>query len=158
MKRIAFLSGTGLVSLHLIDVALVDVEPGASLARHLPWLVATLAVAATAALSYRRLTRGARAAVAGTFGVLAASHGLQHVNAFHSDRSLTGLLLVPAAALLLTAAVAEAWGVNRGRRAVAAWGRRLATGVGAVALLFLVVEPVAFAVYTAHKPRRALGR
>jgi uncharacterized protein len=158
MKRIAFLSGTGLVSLHLIDVALVDVEPGAPLARHLPWLVATLAVAAAAALSYRRLTRGARAAVAGIFGVLAASDAAQHVIAVHSDTSLTGLLLVPAAALLLTAAVSEAWGVNRGRRAVAAWGRRLATGVGAVALLFLVVEPIALAVYTVHKPRRALGR
>jgi hypothetical protein len=141
MKRIAFLSGTGLVSLHLIDVALVDVGPGAPLARHLPWLVATLAVVPAAALSYRRLTREARAAVAGIFGVLAAS-AAQHVIALHSDTSLTGLLLVPAAALLLTAAVAEAWGVNRGRRAVAAWGRRLATGVGAVALAEPTLRPV----------------
>jgi hypothetical protein len=41
------------------------VEPGASLARHIPWLVATLAVAAAAALSFERLSRGHRAAVAG---------------------------------------------------------------------------------------------
>jgi len=68
MKRIVFLSGTGLVALHLIDAAVVDVEPGASLARHIPWLAATLAVAAAAALSYERLPRGGRAAVAGIFG------------------------------------------------------------------------------------------
>ena len=61
-----FLSGTGLVSLHLIDVARVDVEPGASLARHIPWLQATLCVAAATALSFRRLPRAIRAAVAGT--------------------------------------------------------------------------------------------
>jgi hypothetical protein len=64
--------------------------------------------------------------------VLAAS-AAQHAIAVHSYTSLTGLLLVPAATLLLTAAVPEAWGVNRGRRAVAARGRRLATRVGAVA-------------------------
>jgi hypothetical protein len=84
-KRIAFLSGTGLVSLHLIDASVVDVEPGASLARHLPWMAVTVAVAAAAALSYRRLSRASRAAAAGIFGVLAASVGAQHVLYAGSD-------------------------------------------------------------------------
>ena len=88
MKHNLFLSGTGLVSLHLIDDAVVDVEPGASLARHIPWLLATLGVAAAAALSYRRLPRGWRAAVAGSFGALAAAQGAQHVVHGTLDRGL----------------------------------------------------------------------
>jgi hypothetical protein len=68
MKRIVFQSGTGLVALHLIDATGVDVEPGASLARHIPRPAATLAVAAPAALSSERLPRAGRAAVAGIFG------------------------------------------------------------------------------------------
>jgi hypothetical protein len=78
MKRIVFLSGTGLVPLHLIDEAVVDMGPGASLARHLPWPAATPTVAAAAALSYERLPRDGRAAVAGIFGVLAASGAPDH--------------------------------------------------------------------------------
>jgi hypothetical protein len=66
-KRHLFLSGTGLVSLHLIDALAINVEPGASLARHLPTLAVTLAVAAAAALTYERLPRGLRAAAAGVF-------------------------------------------------------------------------------------------
>jgi hypothetical protein len=97
MKRIAFLSGTGLVSLHLIDVALVDVEPGASLARHIPWLLVTLAVAAAAALSYRRLPRGARAAAAGTFGVLALAQGLKALYELPGTAHTQGLQAHPAA-------------------------------------------------------------
>jgi hypothetical protein len=68
MKRTTFLSGTGLVSLHPTDAAVVGVEPGAPLARHLPWPAATLAVAAAAALSSERLPCGTRAAAAGIFG------------------------------------------------------------------------------------------
>jgi dienelactone hydrolase len=157
MKRIAFLSGTGLVSLHLIDVALVDVEPGASLARHLPWMAVTLAVAAAAALTYRRLPRAIRGAVAGTFGALAAFDALQHVTAASDDLSVTGLLTLPAAALLLLGAAAgELWGLNRGRRRAPAWARRAAGTVGAVAFAAVVITPLAFAIYNVHKPRRAL--
>jgi hypothetical protein len=157
MKRIVFLSGTGLVSLHILDALLVDVEPGASLARHLPTLAVTLAVAAAAALTYGRLPRGSRAAVAGAFGVLAASDAAQHVKYLSSDFSLTGLLLVPAAALLLFAAAGEAWGLHRGVPRLRAWGRRAASFAGTVALALFVIVPLAGAVYTAHKPRRALG-
>ncbi|HKH31513.1 MAG TPA: alpha/beta hydrolase, partial [Gaiellaceae bacterium] len=150
------LSGTGLVSLHLIDVALVDVEPGASLARHLPWMAVTLAVAAAAALTYRRLPRAIRGAVAGTFGALAAFDALQHATAASDDLSVTGLLTLPAAALLLGAAAGELWGLNRGRRRAPAWARRGAGVLGAAAIVGLVVGPVAFAIYNVHKPRRAL--
>jgi hypothetical protein len=156
MKRIAFLSGTGLVSLHLIDVALVDVEPGASLARHLPWMAVTLAVAAAAALTYRRLPRAIRGAVAGTFGALALFDGIQHLKAASDDLSVTGLLTLPAAALLLGAAAGELWGLNRGRRRAPAWARRAAGTVGAVAFLAVVIAPIALAIYNVHKPRRAL--
>jgi hypothetical protein len=38
VTRLIFLAGTALVAVHLADAALVDVEPGASVARHLPWL------------------------------------------------------------------------------------------------------------------------
>jgi hypothetical protein len=63
MKHLPSQSGTGLVSLHQIDVA-VDVEPGASLARHLPSRTLTSA----AALSYRWLPRAVRrVAAAGSF-------------------------------------------------------------------------------------------
>jgi hypothetical protein len=63
MKQLTFLSGTGLVSLHQIDAA-VDVEPGASLARHLSRPAVTPRVAPAAALSFRRLPH---AAAAGSF-------------------------------------------------------------------------------------------
>ena len=158
MKHIFFLSGTGLVSLHLIDAAIVDVEPGASLARHLPWMAVTLAVAATAALTYRRLPRAIRAAAAGIFGALAAFDGVQHLTFVHSDLSITGLLTLPAAALLLAAAAGELWGINRGRRRAPAWARRAAGSVAAVVVALVVVVPLVFAVYNVHKPRRDLQR
>jgi hypothetical protein len=41
--------------------------------------LATLGVAAAAALSFRRLPRGRRAAVAGSFGALAAAQGARHL-------------------------------------------------------------------------------
>jgi len=155
MKYITFLSGTGLVTLHLIDAAVVDVEPGASLARHLPWLAVTLAVATAAALSYRRLPRGIREAVAGTFGVLAAPVGAQYVSSASDDLSVTGILLVPAAVLLLAAAGAELWGMNRGLSRASAWARRTAAAAVGVVLAAAVVAPLAFAVLNVHKPRHA---
>jgi hypothetical protein len=154
-KRIAFLSGTGLVSLHLIDASVVDVEPGASLARHLPWMAVTVAVAAAAALSYRRLSRASRAAAAGIFGVLAASVGAQHVLYAGSDFSLTGVLLVPASALLLFAGAGEAWGMNRDRAPLRAWAARAGGTAAALVLALVVVAPLALAVTNVHKPRAA---
>jgi hypothetical protein len=89
MKKFTlFLSGTGLVSRHLIDDAVVDVEPGASLARHNPLLAATLGVAAAAALSFRRLSRASRAANAWIFGVLAASVRARRVSYTGFHRAL----------------------------------------------------------------------
>jgi hypothetical protein len=71
MKRILSSSGTGLVSLHLIDASPVDVEPGAPLARHIAPPPATSTVATAAALSYRWPPRGRRVAAAGIVGALA---------------------------------------------------------------------------------------
>jgi hypothetical protein len=71
MKRILSSSGTGLVSLHLIDASPVDVESGAPLARHIESPSATSSVAPAAALSYGWPSRGRRAAAAGIVGALA---------------------------------------------------------------------------------------
>jgi CheY-like chemotaxis protein len=69
MKKLSlFQSGTGLVSSHAVDGTLVDVEAGASLARHIPRLQAILAIAAAAALPSRWSPRVTRAAAAEDFG------------------------------------------------------------------------------------------
>jgi hypothetical protein len=70
MKHITFKSGTGLVTLHLIDT--VDVEPGASLARHT--YPSAAPPAATAALTSRRPLRASRAPAAGNFARSADVH------------------------------------------------------------------------------------
>jgi CheY-like chemotaxis protein len=68
MKKLSlFQSGTGLVSSHAVDVPHVDVEAGASLARHIPRLQAIVSVAAAAALPSRWLPRDTRAATAEDF-------------------------------------------------------------------------------------------
>jgi CheY-like chemotaxis protein len=72
MKHTTFQSGTGLVTLHPIGASSAAVEPGASLARHLPPPAATIAVAAAAALTSRRPTRAPRATAAGSFAARAA--------------------------------------------------------------------------------------
>ena len=65
MKRNDSPSGTGLVNSHPIGGAPADVEPGASLARHLPPnAVGTRVVTAAAALTLGWLPRAERAAAA----------------------------------------------------------------------------------------------
>jgi CheY-like chemotaxis protein len=68
MKKLSrFESGTGLVSSHAVDVSPVDVEAGASLARHIPRLQAILSIVTAAALPSRWLPRDIRAATAEDF-------------------------------------------------------------------------------------------
>ena len=66
MKHNMFKSGTGLVTLHMVDTAL-DLEPGASLARQPYPSAAVPPAAATAALTSGRPTRASRATAAGNF-------------------------------------------------------------------------------------------
>ncbi|HEY3181666.1 MAG TPA: response regulator transcription factor [Gaiellaceae bacterium] len=68
MKKLSlFQSGTGLATSHAVDVPHVDVEAGASLARHIPRLQAILTVVAAAALPSRWSPRDTRAAAAEDF-------------------------------------------------------------------------------------------
>jgi uncharacterized protein len=155
-----FLLGIALVALHAADGAFVHVEPGASRAAHLPWAAIALLGAAVVLRWRNELSSGVRGSIAAVVGLLAASDGLQHALYAGQTRGAagwTGLLMLPAAAALLTSAVWSVWGVNRGRRRSRAWLARAGTLAASVLVLLFVVEPVALAVYTAHKPRRALG-
>jgi hypothetical protein len=116
-----FLLGIALVALHAADAAFVHVEPGASRAAHLPWAAIALLGAAVVVRWPNELSSGVRGSIAAVVGLLAASDGLQH--ALHAGQTRgaagwTGLLMLPAAAALLTSAVWRAAEDTRNRAVV----------------------------------------
>lgn len=139
-----FLSGAAIVGLHLADVA--------------AWR--PLAVVAAAALAYRVLPPGARAALAGALAPLALFGAWLHVLHVSWDgfgrTDATGLALAAAGALFAASSVTALRArrpLPRARRAL----RALASSAVALLLALFFVVPVAAAMWLAGKPRQPLS-
>jgi alpha-beta hydrolase superfamily lysophospholipase len=138
-----FAAGAGLAALHALNVA--------------AWI--PLALLAALAIVYRSLPAPLRAAVAGVLAPLAIFGGFLHVLHVRWDGAgrgdVTGLLLFPAAALLLASACAALFARPK-RGAVARVGRALMTVAVAAALAIFAVVPIASAMWLTGKPREPL--
>jgi uncharacterized protein len=80
-ERAVFLSGTGLIALHVVDDSWVQPQPGTSAADHLVSGLVPLAVLGVAAAVYPRVRGGARAAIAllvGAFGIVAGIEAVHY--------------------------------------------------------------------------------
>ena len=133
---------SALVRKHLVAlataVALVGVAPGGV---RVTLLLGALLVAV--AVASVRLRHSAAAAVLVLAGILVLGGGLigRHP------------LLVAAGTVYLAVGLKRAWGVNRGRPRLRAWGYRAATAVGVVVVGLLVVYPSLLTIDYLAKPR-----
>jgi uncharacterized protein len=153
-----FLGAVGLIALHVADDSFLQPQPGTSAGDHLVSGLVPLAVLGLAAVSYRRVRGGARAALAlllGVFGIAAgieAVHYTRHVGPSGDD--FTGLLCIPAGLVLLGLGLVTLWTTRKREGGVP---RRVLrrTGVGVVALIVgvFLVFPIGYAYVGTHVAR-----
>jgi hypothetical protein len=153
-----FLGAVGLIALHVADDSFLQPQPGTSAGDHLVSGLVPLAVLGLAAVSYRRVRGGARAALAlllGVFGIAAgieAVHYTRHVGPSGDD--FTGLLCIPAGLVLLGLGLVTLWTTRKREGGVPRRVLRRA-GVGVVALIVgvFLVFPIGYAYVATHVAR-----
>ena len=157
-ERVIFLIAIGVIALHVVDDSFLQPQPGTSAGDHLVSGLVPLGVLALAAAAYPRVCGGARAAIAlllGVFGVVAgieAAHYASQVGPSGDD--FTGLLCIPAGAVLLGLGLVTLWTTRRRsgslpRRLL----RRAAVGVAAVVVALFVVFPLGYSYVGTHAAR-----
>jgi uncharacterized protein len=161
-ETLLFRITTALIVLHILDDTVVQPEPGTSGADHLSAALVPSAVAVAAAVAYPRLRPGFRAGIAAMFGVFALVDGFISAGGVRAEGSASdwsGLLLLPAGAVLIGLAVWIPWR-ERGRWASPRrrrWVNRVVAVVVGALLLFFFVIPVSAAMWTTQKFRTATG-
>jgi hypothetical protein len=164
------LANLAVIALHVLDDNYIQPQPGTSAGDHLASGLVPVAILAGVAAAYPRLSAGPRAVLAMTFGALGLAIGFPAVyHLLHDGLSgddYTGLLAVLAGIALLLSGPISLWRARRrgGSRLRRYLRRTLETILGAVAalaLLALVVFPIAFAYGYTHLgrtgPLRDLG-
>jgi dienelactone hydrolase len=158
-----FAAATTVGLLHAVDDAVLNRQPGVPVGQHLPALLVTLLVAAAGLLAFRRVRPGLRAALALTFGVLAAVNGGLHaihvVNGSVSGSDVTGLFAAGAGVVLVALAgyLPFRHRGESGHGRLRTWANR---GIATVAtVLFVVFVLLAFsvAIVQTHKYRAEIG-
>jgi uncharacterized protein len=144
-----------LVGLHVVDDNFLQPEPGVSPVDHLPGGLTQLALVVVAAWAYPRLRAGARAALALLFGFVGVLAGIEAVYYTFADRpsgdDFTGFLSLVAGFVLLGIGIRTLWQTRRtndSRRR--RYLRRGLIGVGALALIALVLLPVSLGYFATH--------
>jgi uncharacterized protein len=146
------------IAVHVLDDSFVQPQPGTSAGDHLVSGLVPLVVLGFAAWAYPRLRGGRRGALALAFGVLGIVAGIE---AFYYTREVgpsgddfTGLLAIPAGALLLGLGAVTLWRTRRadGNR-VWRYLRRLLLGAAGVVAAVMVVVPIGLAYVTTHTAR-----
>jgi dienelactone hydrolase len=153
-----FRLAAGLVGLHVVDDNYLQPEPGTSPADHVVSGLVPLALLVLAAWVYPRLRGARRGTLALALGVLGivvgvpSAHYARAVGASGDD--FTGLLCLPAGALLLGLGAVTLWRTRRREGSLARRGvRRAAYGAAGVALLGFVLVPVSIGYITTHAGR-----
>jgi fermentation-respiration switch protein FrsA (DUF1100 family) len=152
-----FRGAVALLVLHLIDHGFLEPRPGTSAADHLTTVLIPSALAIGAAIVYPRLPPGLRACLVFVFGAFAAADGVLHAMQGLHRADFSGLLLLPAAAMFLAAAVLAL--LDRGRPR--SWPRRIGrwalTAVAAILLLLFVALPIVIGVAQTQKPAEPIA-
>lgn len=156
---LVFTGATGVGLLHALDDAFINRQPGVPIGEHALAGLISVAAALAAIAAFPRLRPGLRAVIALVFGALAVANGGQHVAHVVADgparSDLTGVLAAAAGIVLLALGLwipfrHRGWSRATRRRR---WINRAIAAVALVALAYLVVLPVAFAVVVTHKFR-----
>jgi len=159
LESLLFRGAAGVVALHFLDEALVDPAAGTSVTDHLSVLVLAAAVAGVAVV-YPRLPAVVRALLGFVFVPLAGAGAAMHVMDARwngaGGADFTGLLLIPAVAAFVVAAVLAALSRPQAR----SWPRRLGrwalTALVAILMVAFVSLPVAIGVAQTRKPGQAI--
>ena len=152
-------AGIGLIALHVLDDSFFQPEPGTSAGDHLVSGLVPLAVLLTLAWFYPRIRAGARAATALLLGALGIAMGAGEAVYYSlkvgpSGDDYTGFLALAAGIALVALGVVTLWRTRRtGDSLVRRLVRRLALGVGAVAVVFVFVLPFALSYVFTHASR-----
>jgi dienelactone hydrolase len=162
-EPIAFAIGVGLIAVHVLDDNFVQPEPGTSAGDHLVSGLVPLALLGLAAWAYPRMRgvwRGAMAIAFGVLGIAAGIEGAHYANHVGpSGDDFSGLLCIPAGALLLGLGAATLWRTrgtegSRARR----YGRRLLLGAAGIVAAYAVLLPIGLAYVTTHVGRPVVPR
>lgn len=159
LETILFRSAAAAVVLHFVDEALLDPPAGTHVGDHWSVLALAAAVAGVAGF-YPRLPAVVRALLGFVFVPLAGTGAAMHVmdarwNGAHGS-DFTGLLLIPAAAAFVVAAVLAVLSRPRARSWPWRIGRWALTAIVALLLLLFVSLPIAVGVAQTRKPGQAI--
>ena len=158
-ERSLLLVGTAAVALHVADDNFLQPPAGTSAVDHLAGGLVPLALLAAAAWGFGRVRAGWRAVLALSVGIFGIGIGAIEAGYYTtavgpSGDDFTGLLAIPAGALLVGLG---AWRLWRSRRRTGRiWRRVLRRGllvVAAVLAGYFVVQPVLFAYAVTHVAR-----
>jgi hypothetical protein len=157
MRR-TFLVAVGLIALHVADDNLLQPQPGTSAGDHLVPGLVPLAVLALAAWAFPRLRAGAQGALAlvlAPLGVIAGSEAIAYTTRVGpSGDDFTGLLAVPAGAVLLVLGAVILWRSRRSDHGrVRRYGRRLLLTAGAAVGVVFALFPLGLGYVFTHVAR-----
>jgi hypothetical protein len=149
---------TGVIILHVADDNFIQPNRGMGAADHLVSGLVPIAILLVAAVVYRRLRAGARAATAlllGFFGVLTGSEAIYYTLAVGpSGDDYTGLMSILAGLVLLMLGVAVLW-KSRRRADALAWRytRRVLMTAGTAFVVMAILFPIALSYVVTHTLR-----
>jgi uncharacterized protein len=157
-ERAIFRLGAAVLAVHVLDDTLVQPPAGTPPTDHLVSAFVPVALIALAAWAYPRLPGVLRGALAIVLGVLAGVAGVEAVHYTNqvgpSGDDFTGLLTIPAAAVLLGLGATTLWRTRRTEGNLAwRYGRRLLLAAGAVFGFAFVLVPIGIAYVTTHAAR-----
>ena len=150
--------GATVLGVHVVDDTLIQPQPGTGPGDHLAGALVPIALLALAVWAFPRLSGAGRGALALLTGILG---GVSAVEAIHYTTTVgptgddfTGLLVVPAALLLLGLGAVTLWTTRR-TTGNHAWryGRRAGFAIGAFLLLPLALLPLAVSYVGTHVGR-----
>ena len=158
-ERSLFLLGTAVVALHVLDDTLLQPPAGTTAADHLVGALVPTALLAAAAWRFGRVRAGWRAVLALSVGVFGIGIGMIEAGYYTtavgpSGDDFTGLLAIPAGALLVGLGLWRLW--QSRRRTGPLWRRLVRRSmhvVVAVLAAYFVVQPVLFAYAVTHVQR-----